>query len=178
MPLSSLERLPLADLPPTMETEDLADNACTFCDKPVITRCAGCRDPKYNDSDAPTYYCGKTCQRKDWPAHKKRCQAVQARKQLFKAGELMHETYLAIRAEVFGRPVASAAWAESGRLILRNGPDNQLAFPGPIANWLDCDPTMKRTILSSQGNGPYCGDLLSDLVCQLGLTALKGKQTR
>jgi hypothetical protein len=56
--------------PPTMATG--AEAACVVCGGPAHNKCGAC---KLDTSSR--HYCGKACQVKDWPTHKKACKDIQ-----------------------------------------------------------------------------------------------------
>jgi hypothetical protein len=84
-----------------MVIEAPESGVCVTCGQPATTRCTGCVGVEVDGAPTSALYCGKGCQSKDWATHKQVCQAVQGRKKLFRAAELIQEIFHAVRAEAF-----------------------------------------------------------------------------
>lgn len=46
-----------------------------------------------NEQPVKTVYCNSACQKTDWALHKKRCKRLSARKQLYRAGDLVQRIF-------------------------------------------------------------------------------------
>lgn len=156
-----------------MAHQDTLSNTCSVCGEAASARCIACFDVKYpNKISASTFYCSKDCQTKGWPSHKKDCQAVQARKKLFRAGELLQEAFFATRAEAFDLKDAKVEKFSDGTLHIFDAP--KLASSptiGPISDKFGFDTKTKQAILSwNAGN-----DVFHSMILELGRKAFKGK---
>ena len=69
---------------------------CASCQVSTRNRCTGCLDaPLYDDCvPKPSFYCSPACQKAQ---HKSVCRALQARKQLFRAAQLLRAITYQIR---------------------------------------------------------------------------------
>lgn len=78
------------------------ETTCTVCGKASTTRCGGCLEGvDHHGQPSPTYYCGKDCQKAHWTEHKNECKLANARKVLYRGGELLQKAYYAFREEAF-----------------------------------------------------------------------------
>ena len=151
-----------------MATQTGADQLCATCGKAASTQCAGCTDPA--SPRAPTAYCSKHCQKADWQSHKKHCQSIQARKKLFRAGDLLRDAYLAIRVETFEQSLSKVERGEDGKIhIFSVAPG--IVEPGPFPSTLvDDDDTMQAVLSYADGGCAINNSIATKLIPQ----ALKG----
>lgn len=75
-----------------------AASVCAACGQPATNRCVGCREGvDVNGDSLTTFYCSKTCQSGHWPTHKADCKTANARKHLYRVGDLGQQIFLQIR---------------------------------------------------------------------------------
>jgi endonuclease I len=154
-----------------MAIEAPASNVCVTCEQPATTHCAGCADVDVNGARTLTLYCGKACQNKDWSTHKKACQAAQGHKKLFKAAELIQETFYVVRAEAFDLRITKLGRDQDGKLHIFDKAAKSRGYVERAAAWTEGDIDIKHAVLSFSAGG--CA--YSHLLYQLGVKALKGK---
>jgi hypothetical protein len=77
---------------------------CFVCGTPTTKPCSGCSDDPTAETTT-TYYCGKSCQTKDWGAHKERCQQIRARKQLYRGAALAQDLFFVFRETLWEHDV-------------------------------------------------------------------------
>lgn len=117
------------------------------------------------------YYCSEGCQTKDWPSHKKDCQAVQAHKKLFRAGELLQYAFLATRADAFDLYITRIETFSDDTLHFWDAREPQTSRMGaPLLDNFDVDPKIKQAILSMNANA----DVLS-MTFELGQSSFGGE---
>ena len=142
---------------------------CTVCNKPASNVCAGCADVRDASGNylSPTRYCGSDCQKADWPSHKQPCQAAQPSIKLFRAGQLLQESFLATRAEAVDLCVSSVERAQDGTIHFFDKPAEMVL---PMSPTLTKDVPMKNAVLS-WGTGR---DVFAGLMFSLGIQAFAG----
>jgi hypothetical protein len=153
-----------------MATQTAPSGVCATCSQPAKTPCAGCADIEVDGVRASTLYCGKDCQRQDWLTHKTACQAAQARKKLFRAAELIQETFYTVRAEAFDLNITKVERDEEGKLHIL---DATVDSPGHISSdsaWANGDVEIQRAVLSYSAGA----DLFSNHLYELTVEALEG----
>ena len=72
---------------------------CAHCGNYAALQCSGCKDIQ-REENAPqhvTLYCNIDCQKSDWPSHRKICKHLQAKKLLYRAGDMLQKAWLAYR---------------------------------------------------------------------------------
>jgi hypothetical protein len=80
-----------------------AEEACTVCGEPAHMRCGACKS-----DTSSRHYCGKACQAKDWPTHKKACKDAQnanLEKKLARVAEIVQQAYYEFRENTWDTPV-------------------------------------------------------------------------
>lgn len=152
-----------------MATRIGAGQLCATCGKVASTQCAGCTDPA--SPRAPTAYCSKDCQKVNWQSHKKHCQSIQARKKLFRAGDLLRDAYLAIRVEMFEQSLSKVERLEDGKIhIFSTAPG--MVQPGPFPYALVADGQIVHAVVSyADGDCAIHNSIATQLIPQ----ALKGE---
>jgi hypothetical protein len=157
-----------------MATEAAPSGFCAICGQPAATRCAGCADTEHTGTQGPTLYCSKACQTKGWTKHMVACKAAQDRKKLFRAAELIQETFYAVRAEVFDLNVFQVLRTSNGKLHIFDRPDSSPGYVVPARTWADGDIGVIHAVLSySAGGCAFSNDLY-----ELGRQAFKGTHLR
>jgi hypothetical protein len=153
-----------------MATQADPSGACVICSLPATTPCPGCADSEHTGTQSATFCCSKTCQTKDWSKHKTACQSAQGRKKLFRAAELVQETFYALKSEILDFNVTKAEHAEDGKIRFFDVPFKGLPVYGPVAAWLDEVPDIKCAVLS------YCagGDVFADAFHSICVKAFAG----
>jgi hypothetical protein len=154
-----------------MAIEAPASNVCVTCGQPATTHCAGCADVDINGARTLTLYCGKACQNKDWSTHKKACQAAQGLRKLFRAAELIQETFYAVRAEAFDLTINKLGRDQDGKLHIFDRPAKSRGYVKRAAAWAEGDIDIKHAVISFSAGG--CA--YSRVLYQLGVKAFKGK---
>jgi hypothetical protein len=157
----------------SMATQTAPSDVCVVCSQPDATRCTGCADTEHTGTEGATRYCSKTCQKAHWKKHKAACQSAQGRKKLFRAAELIQETFFALKAEVFDLNVTKVERAEDGKLDFYDLPFKGHALYGASAACLDAVSNSKRAVLSYRAGGDVFADGFYDLV----VAAFKGDFT-
>lgn len=154
-----------------MATQTASSGICATCDQPATTRCVGCVDTEHTGTQGATFYCSKTCQTKGWRKHKAACQAAQDRKKLFRAAELIQETFFALKAEILDFNVAKVERAGDGKIHFFDVPFKGLPVYGPISTCLKEVPDIKCAVMS------YCagGDVFADAFHSIVVKAFEGK---
>lgn len=118
------------------------------------------------------YYCSGGCQTKDWLSHKKDCQAVQAHKMLFRAGELLQNAFSATRADAFDLCITKIETFSDGTLHFRDTREPQSSRMGaPLLDSFDVDPKIKQAILSLNADA----DVFHSMTFELGQGSLGGE---
>ncbi|USP80573.1 zf-MYND domain containing protein [Curvularia clavata] len=79
---------------------------CAVCGNPASNKCAGCRS-----DTSSIYYCGKVCQVRDWPKHKKAChdaQNLHLEKALKRIAEIVKQACYHFRKATWSTPTMNA----------------------------------------------------------------------
>ena len=154
-----------------MATQTAPSGACATCSNPATTRCVGCVDTEHTGTQGATFYCNKTCQTKGWSKHKAACQAAQGRKKLFRAAELIQETFFALKSEILDFNVTKVERAGDGKIHFFDAPFQGPPVYGPISTCLEADSDIKRAVMS------YCagGDVFADAFYSIAAKAFAGK---
>ncbi|CAN9347424.1 unnamed protein product [Alternaria sp. RS040] len=95
--------LGLKDEIPNPNMEPGVQAACVVCGEPARNRCSAC-----NMDTSPRRYCGKACQVKDWPTHKKACKDIQntnLEKKLTRIVEIVQQGYYDFKKNTWHMPV-------------------------------------------------------------------------
>jgi hypothetical protein len=76
---------------------------CANCGSNATKRCAGCIGAlEYEPEDSiSTAYYSRECQRELWPSHRHRCRALQQRKKLLRAANLLKAALLTYKEVVY-----------------------------------------------------------------------------
>lgn len=117
----------------------------------------------------PSYYCGRVCQIADQPSHKTLCQAAQAQTMLFRAGDLLQQSFLQTRAEAFDLCVTRVERFRDGAVHFFDEPAEGVCPLSPAAT-NGIDKFMKNAVLSYGA----ARDVFSGLMFELGERAFKG----
>jgi hypothetical protein len=124
---------------------DADKTECAPCCASTTKKCAGCKVKAY---------CSKTCQTKDWPAHKKICGDLKLELMLARAATVIQDAYLAFRKNTWDTTIDRVEDREDA-LIIHDGdprnspqvfnefphdkvPDNKRAELGVLTAWM-CD---------------------------------------
>ncbi|EUC48931.1 hypothetical protein COCMIDRAFT_85881 [Bipolaris oryzae ATCC 44560] len=78
---------------------------CIVCGDSATSKCPDCKSDTYS-----RYYCGKTCQEKDWPTHKEGCRDSRNRrleKKLARIADILQQAYYIFRENTWDMPVAA-----------------------------------------------------------------------
>nr|OQO26285.1 hypothetical protein B0A51_07199 [Rachicladosporium sp. CCFEE 5018] len=68
--------------------------SCAVCGKDAKHRCAKCTEGLVSHGQVDiTHYCGRDCQTTHWTSHKGECKAKNARKQLYRAGDVLRQCF-------------------------------------------------------------------------------------
>ncbi|KAL1795471.1 hypothetical protein ACET3X_005695 [Alternaria dauci] len=96
-----------------------AQPVCVVCGEPAPNKCRGCK------SDASSRrYCGKVCQEKDWPAHKKACRDIQnanLEKKLARVAEILQQGYYDFRKNTWDTPLIKVQRLGNDDLVIYEG---------------------------------------------------------
>lgn len=92
---------------------------CAICATPAKLCCAACSSTHLKEEGiSSTWYCGKDCQTKDWPAHKIHCKEIRAKvdfRSLKRAARILHALFEQDRRTGFDLSIADAT--RKGRLL-------------------------------------------------------------
>jgi hypothetical protein len=103
---------------------------CCVCGKTAIMGCSHCSEGRDNNGDVSvTCYCSRTCHAQDQDDHKSVCQIKNARKQLYRGGQLLQEVFLAFQEEIFLPDIHNIAIEGDKIVAFENDPPP--SRPGP-----------------------------------------------
>lgn len=122
---------------------------CAHCGTEATTRCAGCINaPEYEPGDsAGIAYCGRECQKKDWPDHKARCRTMQLRRKLLQTAKILKAALLIYREFVFDLDLTKVEF-RNGVLYMHQTPGARSGrFPFP--NHLVTNPEHREAALAN-----------------------------
>jgi hypothetical protein len=92
-----------------------AQASCAVCGEPALYVCSGCKlDTSLRQ------YCGKACQTKDWPTHKKACKYAQnaiLEKRLERVAEVVKQAYYSFRKNTWDKPIDNIEDREDALVI-------------------------------------------------------------
>ncbi|KAF2660238.1 hypothetical protein K491DRAFT_649860 [Lophiostoma macrostomum CBS 122681] len=89
--------------------DEAAHTTCSHCGKQASNKCLGCNNH---------VYCGKECQKKDWPTHKMLCKDIRLDRAVFRIANLLQKMFL-----VFGRHSCETVYGsveQNGNTIILN----------------------------------------------------------
>ena len=120
------------------------DSHCAVCGTPATTRCTGCVEGLDSKGDLnPTHYCTKACQGAHWDQHKRQCKLANARKQLYRGGELLQTIFYKYRAQFFDFKIGKVHKPEDTDTVFAietRKQKDELLFPFPASLVKDgCD---------------------------------------
>lgn len=154
-----------------MATQTAPIGVCATCSQPATTHCAGCADTEHTGTQCVTLYCSKACQTKDWSKHKAACQSAQGRKKLFRAAELIQETFYAVRAEAFDLKIWEVdESSDDGKTHIFDIKIEKGFGIGPAGERCDDDVSTNRAVLSYSSGG----DVFTGVLRALGVRGFKG----
>lgn len=132
---------------------------CVHCKQKAILACAGCiAVPAAAISFCETtWYCGMNCQKDDWSRHKKICRQGQARRSLFRAGEIVQRTFYMYREKVFDKFVLSVERNEDHIKMAIQYAFKQDEFFVPFPDEVCVDDADKQALLACWA----CADALA-----------------
>ena len=93
-----------------------AEAVCVVCGEPAHSKCSAC---KLNTS--LRHYCGKACQVKDWPTHKKACKDIQnadLEKKLTRVANIAQQGYYDFRKNTWDIPIVKVDRLGNNDLVL------------------------------------------------------------
>jgi len=126
------------------------DSQCAACGTPATTRCTGCTEGLDPKGDlCPTYYCAKACQVAHWDHHKRQCKLANARKQLYRGGELLQTIFYKYRGQFFDLKIDKIHKPEDTDTIFATETRKQkgeFLFPFPVS--LVKDERDKKALLA------------------------------
>ncbi|CAN9433516.1 unnamed protein product [Alternaria alternata] len=94
-----------------------AEAACVVCGEPAHNKCGAC-----NLDTSSRHYCGKACQVKDWPTHKKACKDIQnadLEKKLTRVAAILQQGYYDFRKNTWDRRIIKVERLRNDDLVLR-----------------------------------------------------------
>ncbi|XP_014561923.1 hypothetical protein COCVIDRAFT_33154 [Bipolaris victoriae FI3] len=134
---------------------------CVVCGDPATSKCPDCKSDTYS-----RYYCGKTCQETDWPAHKKRCRDFRNRrleKKLERITDILQQVYYIFRKNTWDVPVA-AIMVRGDCVEIHPSLSQEPSFFSKFPDHLPMSEQKRNTILSAFScNDPlaYFKDMIS-----------------
>jgi hypothetical protein len=109
-------------------------------------------------------YCLAACQKLDWKAHKTACKQLKVRKQLYRAGELVRDAFLAYREQAFDLNVVKVE-KKASDLYIHEGEVNGGLVPFPSKLVPDAeDKKMLLTWNSCSDALAYMHKIINDLI--------------
>lgn len=78
-----------------------AVHICMNCNEPARLRCPSCEYDEETETKRPTWYCGKSCQARDWKTHKARCIQTTRLNHLYRAARVAQSASYCVRKNVF-----------------------------------------------------------------------------
>lgn len=90
-----------------METASKSDtHKCSVCSKDANLICKACKGtPDGVGGLVAVYYCGATCQKDGWKAHKPLCNAAKDRRALYRAGDIARHLYQILHKNTWMWPI-------------------------------------------------------------------------
>lgn len=87
---------------------------CVHCKQKAILACSSCiaAPVALSGLSETTWYCGVNCQKADWNKHKDICKSNQARRSLYRAGDIVQHIFYMYREKVFDKLVLSVERSE------------------------------------------------------------------
>ena len=127
-------------------------NECAACGKPASRLCSGCIEGVDVDGNlSQTVYCNVDCQKTHFPEHKTFCRHSNARKQLYRGGQLLQKAFLTF-AEIGNSSMVSDVWHQDGKINVMF--PLSVKEPGPLFRFqtdLFPDEKHKQAMLAFQG---------------------------
>lgn len=122
---------------------------CAHCGNYAALKCSGCKDipREENDSGHITLYCNIDCQKSDWPSHRRICKHLQAKKLLYRAGDMLQKAWLAYREGSYDRNVIKVDKIGEALFVYHGNEDVPDGTQFPFPNHLMDDPRDKQAVL-------------------------------
>jgi hypothetical protein len=165
---------------------------CVICARPTKYTCQPCLssvDSQGNPS--PTHYCTRKCQNEHYGnSHKHQCQSSMDRRQLFRIGALVQETFYELTRVMWYDGIAEVGKIDSMEgdqmddgaevLLKRYKKHDGVDFPlFPKRMFLDLEKSVEQAVLTTAaGNGAVVSELLGELVKQKGVYGLASDTAR
>jgi hypothetical protein len=89
---------------------------CSICQNRTNLVCSGCSEDPLNENKK-TRYCSRDCQSVDWHLHKRSCQMLKARKDLYRAGSILQQIIFLCREKLFDLPIHRIEY-DNNRMLL------------------------------------------------------------
>ncbi|KAI4610964.1 hypothetical protein J4E80_007995 [Alternaria sp. BMP 0032] len=122
---------------------------CAVCGEPANNKCSGCKS-----DTASRQYCGKACQVKDWPTHKKACKDAQnanLEKKLARVAEIVQQAYYDFHENTWSLRIRGIDESDHILTLLAGGLPNESRYFIPFPNHLGMKDCNKKAMLSLWG---------------------------
>lgn len=122
---------------------------CAHCGNYAALKCSGCKDipREENASGHVTLYCNIDCQKSDWPSHRRICKHLQAKKLLYRAGDMLQKAWLAYREGSYDSNVIKVDKIGEALFVYHRNKDVPRGTQFPFPNHLMDHPRDKQAVL-------------------------------